>query len=165
MTAVRGDYQDSICKRARNRGHNDHAGAYLRYAEDLHGVMRGCFFFSRWWRVRQAMSDGISLACKRLNLNQKNHFFWEGEQTCLPVLMCGMMSHGSKDDTHKTRREVNVTFRSCGHENNVQILHCDALLGQNNASDNCLFTYSLDIVPIAPYPTVCVMILACGPWG
>ena len=45
MTAVRGDYQDSICKRARNRGHNDHAGAYLRYAEDLHGVMRGCFFF------------------------------------------------------------------------------------------------------------------------
>ena len=79
--------------------------------------------------------------------------------------MCGMMSHGSKDDTHKTRREVNITFRSCGHENNVQILHCDALLGQNNASDNCLFTYSLDIVPIAPYPTVCVMILACGPWG
>ena len=41
MTAVRGDFQDSICKRARNRGHNDHAGAYLRHAEDLHGVMRG----------------------------------------------------------------------------------------------------------------------------
>ena len=26
---------------ARNRGHGDRAGAYLRYVEDLHGIMRG----------------------------------------------------------------------------------------------------------------------------
>jgi hypothetical protein len=26
---------------ARNRGHNDRAGSYLRYVEDLHGIMRG----------------------------------------------------------------------------------------------------------------------------
>ena len=64
MTAVRGDYQDSICKRARNRGHNDHAGAYLRYAEDLHGVMRGCFFFSvdDGEYVKQCQMESVWLA-------------------------------------------------------------------------------------------------------
>ena len=63
MTAVRGDYQDSICKRARNRGHNDHAGAYLRYAEDLHGVMRGCFFsVDDGEYVKQCQMESVWLA-------------------------------------------------------------------------------------------------------
>jgi hypothetical protein len=40
ITSVGGVCQ-RLFKRIRNRGENNRAGAYLRYVEDLHGIMRG----------------------------------------------------------------------------------------------------------------------------
>ena len=37
---IRGIFQ-RLHRLARDRGHNDRAGSYLRYVEDLHGIMRG----------------------------------------------------------------------------------------------------------------------------
>ena len=40
IETIRGIF-NRLHRLARNRGHGDRAGTYLRYVEDLHGIMRG----------------------------------------------------------------------------------------------------------------------------
>ena len=117
---IRGIFQ-RLHRLARDRGHNDRAGSYLRYVEDLHGIMRG-WEFNLAFQIdsfSERSAEETVTDAKRFTkeASWKLSLFEEEYEILWTVLMCGMAVMEAR--MTRTKRDVSVGIHSSSHGHEI----------------------------------------------